>query len=80
MSETTSAGAFLIGLAIFLFGLSRVTEGMAARRYVRRHPHGDLERYMRGQILYKRVFIGLFLILGSTIFIYGILGGRLPGG
>lgn len=74
----------VVGLGWIFFGLAtlalgRLIEGSLAREYSRKHPDGDLERYMRGQILYKRVFAGVLIGVGGGVFIYGLFGGEIKG-
>lgn len=49
MSTTALAGLAWMLLGFAALGLGRLTEGIAARTYVRSHPDGDVDRYIRGK-------------------------------
>lgn len=75
MSMTTAVGLAWICFGLATLGLGRLIEGSLARGYLRKHPDGDVARYMHGKILYKRVFAGVLIAAGGGVFIYGLLGG-----
>jgi hypothetical protein len=79
MSMATVVGLGWICLGLAALGLGRLIEGSLARGYSRKHPDGDLERYMRGQILYKRVFVAVLIAAGVGVCTYGLLGGEFKG-
>lgn len=79
MSMTAVVGLGWICLGLATLGLGRLIEGSLARGYSRKHPDGDLDRYMRGQILYKRIFAGVLIAVGGGVFIYGLFGGEIKG-
>lgn len=79
MSMTTVVGLGWICLGLAALGLGRLIEGSLARGYSRKHPDGDLDRYMHGQIQYKRVFAGTLIAAGLGVFTYGLLGGEFKG-
>ncbi|MBT2534550.1 hypothetical protein J7E83_20945 [Arthrobacter sp. ISL-48] len=76
MSKTVLVGLFLIAGGFGILGLGRLIEGNLTRGYARKYPDKDVDRYMRGQIRYKRVYAGIVMAVGAAIVIYGLMGGK----
>lgn len=79
MSTTALAGLAWMLLGFAALGLGRLTEGLAARTYVRSHPDGDVNRYIRGKKRFLHVWTVALIIVGTTVLIYGLTGGELRG-
>lgn len=79
MSTTALAGLAWMLLGFAALGLGRLTEGLAARTYVRSHPDGDVDRYIRGKKRFLHVWTGAVIVAGTAVLIYGLFGGELRG-
>ncbi|MFC9336430.1 hypothetical protein [Arthrobacter sp. NPDC057009] len=79
MSTTALAGLAWMLLGFAALGLGRLAEGLATRTYVRSHPDGDVDRYIRGKRRFLYVWTGAVIIIGAAVLVYGLSGAELRG-
>ena len=76
MSTATLVGFGWLLCGFAMLGLGRLLQGWAARSYVRNHPHGDVNRYMRRKVFYKNLLAGFTIVGGVAVLVYDFFWGQ----